>query len=407
MKLFNKSKSNEVKEDRADDILTGEALLQALVGKTTITKEEALNIPTVQACINYASNMVSMIPLKLYKETDGKISEVKNDKRVKLLNDDTGDCLDATQFWRALITDYYLGKGGYAYINKSVNGSVESLHYVDESKISIIKNTDPIYKDFDIIVMGTKYKNFDFIKLLRNSKDGAEGNSILNDNNLILSVAYNSLVYEETLVKKGGNKRGFLKSAKKIGDDVMTKLKEAFAKMYNNNSENVVVLNDGIEFQEASQTSVELQLNENKISNSNEICKIFLFSKSIIDGTATEDEYNNAFKVGIMPILKVIECALNRDLLLEREKSTMYYEFDTKELLKGSIKERFEAYKTAIESNFMQVDEVRYIENLEPLGFNMIKLSLGDVFFNPKTKEIFVPNTGQTQEINMNDNGGE
>jgi len=62
-----------------------------------------------------------------------------------LLNDDTGDTLDSVQFWRALITDYFLGKGGYAYINRNRN-NVSSLHYVNEDYIAIIKNTDPIFR---------------------------------------------------------------------------------------------------------------------------------------------------------------------------------------------------------------------------------------------------------------------
>ena len=36
-----------------------------------------------------------------------------------------------------------------------------------------------------------------------------------------------------------------------------------------------MVLNDGIEFQDASQTAVESQLNENKTTNDHEIFKIF------------------------------------------------------------------------------------------------------------------------------------
>jgi hypothetical protein len=110
--------------------------------------------------------------------------------------------------------------------------------------------------------------------------------------------------------------------------------------------------------------------------------------------------------MGVMPVLKAIECALNRELLLEREKGSFYFAFDTKEMLKGDIKERFEAYKTAIESNFMQIDEVRYMEDLPALGINWIKLGLDSVLYNPKTKEIYTPNTNMAQ--NMEDlKGGE
>lgn len=407
--IANILKARAEPEERAESIINetsiDSTLLQALLGKTTVSKKEALSIPSIQGCIKFAADTVSMLPIKLYRDNDGKVEEIKDDIRVKLLNDDTGDTLDATQFWRALITDYYLGKGGYAYINRGFSG-VESLHYVDESHISHIQNTDHIFKDYNLLVNGVPYKPFEFIKILRNTKDGCKGTSIIEENSLMLSVAYNSLIFEENLVKKGGNKKGFLKSENKLDDAAMTSLREAYARLYSNNSENVVVLNKGVEFQEASNSSVEMQLNENKESNSNELCKLFLFPINVITGTAEEKEYNNAFKLGIMPLLRVIECALNRDFLLESEKESYYYAFDTKEMLRGSIKERFEAYKVAIEANFMQPDEARYMEDWEPLGLDFIKLGLDSVLYNPKTKEIYTPNTNATQNMD-NLKGGE
>jgi len=389
------------KEERTEQVVepsTDDVLLKALLGNTTITKEQALNIPSVQSCINFIADTVSMLPIKLYKDNNGKAEEVKDDVRVDLLNDDTKDTLDAVQFWRAIITDYFLGKGGYAYINRNLN-NVISLHYVDESYISIVKNTDPIFKDYKILVNGKGYWPYEFIKILRNTKDGAQGISLIEENNLILSVAYNSLIFEETLVKKGGNKKGFIKSPRKLTQEAIDKLKEAWRRLYSNNSDNVVILNDGLEFQEASNTSVEMQLNENKETNSAEICKLFNIPENIIKGTATAKEYTNAFKMGVMPVLKAIECALNRELLLEKEKSSFYFAFDTKEMLKGDIKERFEAYKIAIESNFMQIDEVRYMEDLPALGINWIKLGLDSVLYNPVTGEIYTPNTDSIKKL--------
>ncbi|KZL93548.1 phage portal protein [Clostridium magnum] len=400
---------NRKKESRADETTVtppaDDVLLKALLGSTTITKEQALNIPALKSCINFVADAVSMLPIKLYKQENGKAIEVKDDIRTKLLNDDTGDTLDAVQFWRALLSDYFLGKGGYAYIGKEKN-QYRGLYYVDETNISIIKNVDPIFKDYDILVNGKTYKPYDFIKLLRNTKDGAQGISIIEENSLILSVAYNSLVYEENLVKKGGNKKGFLKSQRKLGEVAIEALKTAWRNLYSNNSENVVVLNDGLEFQEASNTSVEMQLNENKETNSAEICKLFNIPVNIIKGTASSKEYTNGFKMGVMPVLIVIQCALNRELLLEKEKSSFYFAFDTKEMLKGDIKERFEAYKTGIEANFLQIDEVRFMEDLPALGLKWIKLGLDSVLYDVETKTIYTPNTNQTSSID-NLKGGE
>ena len=112
-------------------------------------------------------------------------------------------------------------------------------------------------------------------------------------------------------------------------------------------------------------------------------------------GKATEADTASLAKLAAIPLMVTIQCALNKDFLLEKEKGLFYWAFDTKELLKGDMKERFEAYKAALEANFMQVDEVRFAEDMEPLGLTWIKLGLNDVLYDPKTKTIYTPNTNK------------
>lgn len=375
-----------------------DALLKALLGGEEITKEIALQVPTVSGGIDLIANIVASTPIKLYRDNGGKAEVITNDPRLKLLNDETGDTLNANEFWKAITRDYFLGKGGYAYIHK-VKGEFHSLHYVDETRIAIRRYTDPIFKDFDIIVQGKTFKPFDFIKILRNTKDGAEGVPITVESAKLIEVAYQSLCFELYMVKKGGNKKGFLKSEKRLDEAAMKALREAFNRMYSNSSDNVVVLNNGLDFKESSNTSVEMQLNENKISNANEFAKIFHISADVIGGKASEDDTASLARLTAIPLMTAIQCALNKDFLLENEKGKLYWAFDTKELLKGSMKERFEAYKLALDSNFMQIDEVRYEEDMEPLGLTWIKLGLDTVLYDPKTKTIYTPNTNQVSTM--------
>lgn len=397
---FGKHKE-EVRADtnvKTGDVVESDVLLNALLGKTVVTKEKALEIPTIQACINLIAGTISSLPINLYeKGEDGKVKEVR-DRRTFLLNNDTGDTLTATQFWRAMIEDYYLGKGGYAYINW--NGmDVKSIHYVNEECISIQKNTDPIFKDYDILVQGVSYHPYQFLKILRKTRDGMKSRSITEDNPLIIGVSHSELVYEENLVRKGGNKRGFLKSPKKLTQAAIDALKNAFRRLYGNSDENVVVLNDGIEFQEASNTSVEMQLNENKKANTTEICKLFGVPDTMISGDPSDKDLDNFIRACAI-VMNDIECSLDRDLLLEMEKGRFYWAFDTKELTRGNIKERYEAYKIGLEKNFLQIDEVREKEDLEPIGFEWITLGLDQVLFNPKTGQIYTPNTNALQDMN-------
>jgi HK97 family phage portal protein len=383
-------------EIRADTGITGvdDPLLAAMLGRTTMDKHRALQVPTVASAVDLIANVVSSTPIKLYRRNGEQTEEVKDDPRIALLNEDTGDTLNARDFWKAIIRDYYLGKGGYAYIYKTKN-TWKSLHYVDEAQIAIQKKIDPIFKDYDILVNGQAFKPFDFLKVLRNSKDGASGISIISENSKVLEVAYESLVFEGNLVKKGGNKKGFLKSPRKLDEAGMDKLREGFSKLYNNSdTENFILLNDGAEFIESSATSVELQLNENKRTNAEEIAKLFHLSPDLIAGRATEKEVASMAKLAAVPLMRTIECALNRDLLREREKGEYFWAFDARELLKGDTKERLEALALAINNKMMTPNEARRLENLPDIpGMDVIGMGLSDVIYDIKTGMYFTPNT--------------
>ena len=114
------------KEERAT---LEEILLQTGALTGVISKDQALNIPALSACVELISMTVASLPIKLYSAT-GETTETKKDPRIDLLNDDTDDTLDGFQFKRALVEDYLIHGGGYAFINRRRN-KAKSLHYVD------------------------------------------------------------------------------------------------------------------------------------------------------------------------------------------------------------------------------------------------------------------------------------
>lgn len=386
------------KEERATTL--EEILLSSGALTSSVSKNQALNIPALSACVELISMTVASLPVKLYSET-GETTKTEDDPRTDLLNDDTKDTLDGFQFKKAMVEDCLLLGGGYAFINR-VRNDVKGLHYVENPYVAVNKNTDPIYKKAEIQVNGEGFRDFQFIKLLRKSKDGVTGKGILKEHNTMLSVAYNQMIYEEILVKTGGNKKGFLKSSGRLSPEAMTELKKGWKDLYANNNENVLVLNNGLEFQEASQTSVEMQLNEHKRSNSDEICKLFLVPPRILTGEANEEEYNNWIKICILPILAAFEAAMNKDLLLPSEKENRFFAFDTTELTKGDIEKRYKAYELGIKNGVLQIDEARYKENLPPLGLKFLKLGLQDVLYFADSEEIYTPNTNKLAKMGEN-----
>lgn len=53
----------------------------------TISREQAIGLPSVYANVELISNVISNLEVKLYKELEGSVEEVKGDRRIDLLND--------------------------------------------------------------------------------------------------------------------------------------------------------------------------------------------------------------------------------------------------------------------------------------------------------------------------------
>ena len=341
-----------------------------------------------------------MLPVKLYRKNKEQVTEIFDDPRLKLLNGNTGDTLSTVDMWKAAIEDYYLGGGAWIFVN-SDGLTTRSLNYVDSTNVSFLCNQDPIFKAFRVQINAVTYYDFQFIKLLRRTKDGYTNIPLQVEAAQILSAAYNSLKLENMMNSNGGCKPGFLKAKNRLGDQAIASIKEGYRKVYDNSDsrDKILVLNDGLDFEPISSTAAELQMNENKKANSIEICKLFGFPHTIIDGGASEDD-NQKFISAVISVINQIETELDNVLLLESEKEQGYYwAFDTKELTRGSVIDRYKAYEIAVRNNILQIDEVRREEDYEPLGFNFIKLGLQDVLLNPETLEVFTPNTGQTKNL--------
>lgn len=394
MGLFSRKKKNETDktEVRATEPCVDDVLLKALLQGDTIDRDKAMTLPVVAGDVDFISSMVASMPVKLYKWKQGKVEEQDSDARVGFLNGDTGDTLDAFQMKKAMVEDYLMGKGGYAYIRKNRN-NVTGLFYVEDRNIAIQKNTDPVFKDYSIMVGDKTYKPYEFIKILRKTTDGASGIGVTTELSKALETAYQTLLYQLGLVKSGGNKKGFLKSENRLDQETIDTLKKAWKNLYANSESNVVVLNKGLDFKEASNSSVEMQLNESKQTLQKEIDTIFHIKENFYD----------TFKEAIYPIIKAFETALNRDLLLEREKKNLFFEFDVKEILKANVKERYEAYKIAKETGFMTLNEIRESENMERIeGLDVINVGLSAVLYDTATHTYYTPNTNQTAQTGEN-----
>lgn len=373
--------------DTADDVDLG---LPSFDASTTVTRRQALSVPAVASALFLISGIIAGIPIKLYRRDGNTITEITDDERTKLLNIETNSTLGAFETKQAMINDLIMEGACYCYIGKDGN-SATSLQYLPKYRVSVLDNGKLIDRTVLFLVDGSYYDNFNIMRAVRNSNDGVHGRGLLDDNATQISSMYNALVYENGVISKGVRK-GFLKSEGRLTVKALEALKRAWRMMTAKlGTSDVIVLNKGITFESADSTAVENQLNESKQTNADLIYKLFGFT----DKTFTDEKAFNIFvKTTIMPIVKCFVEAINRSMLLETEKGNLYFSLDMNDLLKADMLTRFNAYKTALDSNWINVDEIRQREDLSPMGIDFVSMNLANVFYYPKTKKVYTPNTG-------------
>lgn len=368
--------------------------LRTALGGSAVTVSSVLNIPAVSGSVGFIAGTVASLPIRLYRTENGKSEEVTDDYRLRLLNEETGDLLDAFQWKCTLVRDYLLPGNGYTYVDWASN-RIEGLYYVDPMQVSAEVGADPIFKTARFFIGGNSYRDYEIMRVLRNTRDGVTGVGVVAESPIQLETMLNALKYENRMVRTGA-KKGFLKveAGKKVSQVVLDQLRNSWRKMYGSDSdETTVILNDGVDFKDAGQTAVDTQLNESKETNDHEIYKMFSIPPAVLEGNASQSDAAAATLFAIQPVVKALQLAINRFCLLEDEKGVLSFEIDMDALDGTDMLSRYQAYEIAVRNGWMQLDEVRYDEGRNPLGLKFIRLGLDTVIYDPKSEMIYTPNT--------------
>lgn len=365
-----------------------------------VTIDDALQIPIVNACVSRVSDVIASTDLKLYKKTDKGREEVENDNRVKILNTKVDNGLiNNFELKKLIVRDYFLRGHCYFYVKRSGN-KVEDIAYLDN--VSISSNSDPFNKLFTIHAYDKTLRPHDTLRITRNTKDGMRGKSIIDETGLHFLLIIKTMERLLTDAKRGFLPKGMFKMEKNIRD--LDAVREDVRKMLSDKNSGYIFLNSSITYEPLEKKKDAENEAKANASELNKIAAMFGVPVSIINGGANEEDKFNFINFTILPLLATIEASLNRDLLLEREQGKYYFAFDTKELLKGNLKERFEAYQIAIKNNIMSMDEVRDIENMPRLNLGFYKFNIADaMYIRDDEKDINMllnVNTNTVMDIN-------
>lgn len=404
MEIINIRSLFGIKEKRDNSSIFSSSLSSSATSNVYVTSKNVTEIPMVNANINYIAGRIAPLKVKLYKKEDGKIVEIKGDVRTRLMNNDCGGVISAYNTKFNMIKDYLIQGRSHIFVERK-GLKINSLRYVNPSDVMIMGNNDPIFKEVQYSVMGKPYKDFDFITLA-NTTDGVTFSGLINQNKTLLESAMYMLNNNKVSAKNSNAPKGIIESDIPLGQEELDALKSSWRKFVNSGTEQSFVLNQGLHFQNVGGNNQQNQIVEQQNLIDKQICALFGTSLELINGTATEEQEKAFIRAKLIPLLDKIIEEYNRVLLLETEKLDGYFfAFDLSEISKdASMKDRMEAYKVGLESNILDINTVREIENLPriPNLDNVLKMNLSDVLFNVSNGNSMILNLGKTVDLDGN-----
>ncbi|MBF0406464.1 MAG: phage portal protein [Candidatus Riflebacteria bacterium] len=364
----------------------------------SVTAKTALQQATVYSCVKLISETTAQLPLYLYRRTKtGR--ELAIEHPVYDLFHTPNDFQTAIEFWQFMAACAILRGRGYAYKNMVGSKVIELIPICNDS---ISENwLHDGTREFTLTLLDNRTLTvspeyiFSVSGLTINGKDPVSPIGYMRET---IGLAIASRDYEAKFFKNNARPSGILTTDQKLDKKVVEELKDQWNSQHGgDNSSNTAVLHGGLEYKSMSMTHEDAQFIESRDLQHTEICGIFgvpphmigIVSKSTSWGSGLTEQSLGFLKHTANPWLTRIEQSIARDLLTRKERKLFYAEHSTEKFLRADTKTRYEAHKIAIGGNqvpgFMTINEVREIENLEPIAG-------GDV--------IYTPLTGETEKSN-------
>ena len=165
-----------------------------------------------------------------------------------------------------------------------------------------------------------------------------------------------------------------LKSKNKDGVNERERIRDSLTDFRTGGSSKIIVLEADMKFNAVTLTPEESQLIENRRFSVEEICRWFGVPPVLIGasgattwGSGISEITSGFVKFTIGPMLVSIEQALRSRVFTLEERMSMQAEFSLDALMRGDITSRYQAYATAVQNGFKTRNEVRQLENDEPV----------------------------------------
>jgi HK97 family phage portal protein len=334
----------------------------------------------VLACVRLLADTIASLPWKAYKRgRNGIPIEVK--PQPTILRQPFPN-FDLFQYKWMMVASMALRGNFYGYVtsrdNRMQPTAVLPLHpdiVFLERRPDILMWFDPIYR-----IMGERVPEEDMVHIRRFTMPGEPwGLSPVRQAAVAIGMGLAAEEYGFRYFKESANPSGLLMTDQDLDETAVTRQQQNWITTHGGRRL-PAVLTSGFKWQNLSITPEESQFLATRKFQRSEIAMMYGIPPHMIGdvekttswGTGIEQQNIGAitytFRAWTSPIESVFSAFL---------PAQQYVKFDYNALLRGDIKTRYAAYDQAIHSGWLNVNEVRSKEEMEPIGPD------GDIYLQP------------------------
>lgn len=353
----------------------------------SVTAESALTNTAVWNAVRILSGAIAGLPLILYKRrADGGKERAVDHPLYWLLHDAPTGRLTSFE-WREMLAGHLELRGNaYAYIDHDRRGKIIALPPLHPDRMTVLIAPDDSlwYKYQPRLGPQLTFKAEEILHLRGFSSDGYVGKGPIEVAREAIGIALAEEEHTARFYANDASPGGVLKHKAKLSDQAYERLKASWEARFagSGNSWKPAILEEGLEWQSMTMTRRDAQYIETRKFQVEEIARIFDIPphmlKSMDRATFTNIEHQGIEFViwALRNRLVRMEQRLNMSLLLEREQGTYFFEFLVDALLRGDTQNRYQAHKIGREGGWLSADDVREIENMNPLPDGQGKIYL-------------------------------
>jgi HK97 family phage portal protein len=334
--------------------------------------DKALTLTAVWCAIRLLAESVSSLPISVYtKQANGDKLEDTKSPIYNLIKFKPNYYQNKITFFEFIMLSICTEGNSYVQIVRNNSGTPVQLICLDPSNVTVVVNNNEVFYQID----GGVLDSSDILHFKTITDDGVTGLSPIDQCAKALNWSVSLETFGETFFSNGAKPSSILQTDRALSDTALQRLKTSFNNNYGKlkNSNSTIVLEEGLTFKPISISPEQAQFLSSRQFSIEEVARIFNVPPHMLKDLS-KSSFNNIemqsqefVTYTLMPYITRIEQEMNLKLFRTNELGKTFVEFNVNGLLRGDVKSRTEAYKTAITNGYMSINEVRQKENMNSI----------------------------------------